>query len=174
MRPGTHRQDRVPRAGEGRRGMQEPRVLGDLFLRHPGNAPFLVDPERGITLTYARFVDEVNAACMGFQKCGVRSGDAAGIVMPNGVEVLIAFFGALHAGAAAMPINPDLTPEEIDFALEDSRATLVITTPGSASRIEACRSLPERRAVLRFDPRTGTSVEGPAVAGSRAHAEVRP
>src|SRR5262245_66483640 len=116
----------------------EPRVLGDLIARKPGNAPFLTSPEHGVTLSYARFMDEVNAACMAFQKAGVRPGDAIGIVIPNGIEVLVAFFGALHAGAASMPINPDLTPEEIDFALEDSRATLVVTTAASATRIAAC------------------------------------
>src|SRR5215211_7896293 len=110
----------------------EPRVLGDLIARAPGNAPFLVSPEQGVTLSYARFMDEVNAACMGFQKAGVQAGDAVGIVIPNGVEVLVAFFGALQAGAAAQPINPDLTPEEIDFALEDSQSTLLITTAASA------------------------------------------
>jgi oxalate---CoA ligase len=151
----------------------EPRVLGDLIARPPGNSPFLISPEHGVTLTYARFMDEVNAACMGLQKAGVRPGDAVGIVIPNGVEVLVAFFGALQAGAAAMPINPDLTAEEIDFALEDSQASLVITTAAAAERIAECRSLPDRRAVLRFEPRSGTTVEGPA-GGAMGSVDLRP
>ncbi len=151
----------------------EPRVLGDLIARPSGNSPFLSSPDRGVTLTYARFMDEVNAACIGFQKAGVRPGDAVGIVIPNGIEVLVAFFGALQAGAASMPINPELTPEEIDFALEDSQATLVITTPDAAERIAQCRSLPDRRAVLRFDPRAGTTVEGPSD-GGMGSVDVRP
>ena len=151
----------------------EPRVLGDLIARPSGNSTFLISPDRGVTMTYARFMDEVNAACMGFQKAGVKPGDAVGIVIPNGIEVLVAFFGALHTGAASMPINPDLTPEEIDFALEDSRATLVITSPDSTERIAHCRSLPDRRAVLRFDSHAGTTVEGPNV-GAMGSADVRP
>src|SRR5947209_2324453 len=149
----------------------EPRILGDLIARPAGNSPFLISPEHGTTLTYARFMDEVNAACMAFQKAGVRPGDAIGIVIPNGIEVLVAFFGALHAGAASMPINPDLTPDEIDFALADSQATLVVTTEASAARIATCTSLPDRRAVLRFDPRGGTTVEGPSVVGKPASAD---
>ncbi|MGD9892348.1 MAG: acyl--CoA ligase [Dehalococcoidia bacterium] len=151
----------------------EPRVLGDLIAQPSGNSPFLISPDRGVTMTYARFMDEVNAACMGFQKAGVQPGDAVGIVIPNGIEVLVAFFGALQAGAASMPINPDLTAEEIDFALEDSRATLVITTADAAERIAHCRSLPDRRAVLRFDPHSGTTVAGPNV-GAMGSADVRP
>lgn len=151
----------------------QPRILNDLIARPEGSRPFLISPELGITLGYARFMDEVNAACIGFQRCGVRPGDAVGIVMPNGFEVLIAFFGALQAGAAAQPINPDLTPEEIDFALEDSLSTLVITTPGTVARIAACRALPERRAVLRFEPKSGTSVAGPS-GGTAAKVDVHP
>lgn len=151
----------------------EARILGDLISKNNGSAPFLITPETGVTLRYARFVDEVNAAAMGFQRCGVRPGDAVGIVMPNGAEVLIAFFGALQAGAAAMPINPELTPEEIDFALTDSRATLVVTTPASAARIGGCVSLPERRAELRFDPTGGTTVSGPQL-GEMASVSVTP
>jgi len=151
----------------------EPRVLGDLIARAPGAAPFLIVPEHGVTLSYARFMDEVQAACLGFQKAGVRAGDAVGIVIPNGVEVLVAFFGALQAGASAQPINPDLTPQEIDFALEDSQSTLVITTDASAPRIAACRALPERRALLRFDRVRGTTVAGPA-GGTAASVKVTP
>jgi len=151
----------------------EPRVLGDLIGRPPREAPFLVSPELGVTLSYARFGDEVAAAAASFQRCGVRRGDAVGIVIPNGLELLIAFFGALQAGAAAMPINPDLTPEEIDFALEDSQATLVITTPASAPRIAACHVLPDRRAVLSFDAAAGTSVQGPG-GGVAASVDVTP
>ncbi|MHB8576091.1 MAG: acyl--CoA ligase [Dehalococcoidia bacterium] len=152
----------------------EPRVLNDLFSRQPGSAPLLFGPEHRTTLTYARFLDEVNAACMGFQRCGVRPGDAIGIVIPNGIEVLVAFFGALQAGAASMPINPDLTPDEIDFALADSRATLVVTTAASAPRIAGCSSLPDRRAVLHFDPKSGTRVEGPRLVEKPVSASVKP
>jgi acyl-CoA synthetase (AMP-forming)/AMP-acid ligase II len=152
----------------------QPHTLGDLIAHPSGTSTFLISPEHGARLTYARFMDEVNAAAMGFQKCGVRPGDAIGIVIPNGVEVLVAFFGALQVGAAAMPINPELTAEEIDFALDDSQATLVVTTPASASRIAACRALPDRRAVLRFDLKTGTSVEAANMHGAMGAVEVRP
>lgn len=150
------------------------RVMSDLIAGAPGVNPFLISPEHGVTLSYARFMDEVNAAAMGLQMCGVRAGDAIGIVIPNGVEVLIAFFGALQAGAAAMPINPDLTPDEIDFALEDSQATLVVTTPESAARVAQCRSLADRRAILRFNPAKGTTIEGPSTGMGAARVDVQP
>ncbi len=125
-------------------------------------APALLAPERDLTVTYARFMDEVHAVRDGLRACGVRQGDVVGIVMPNGPEALFTFFGVLAAGAAAMPINPDLKPEEIDFALADSCATLVITTSDAEDRLAGCTALPHRRARLRFTEHTGCMVDGPS------------
>jgi acyl-CoA synthetase (AMP-forming)/AMP-acid ligase II len=149
------------------------RIMGDLISGAPADSPFLISPEQGVTLTYRDFQDQVDAAAAGFQRRGLRPGEAVGIVIPNGVEVLVAFFGALQAGAAAQPINPDLTPDEIDFALEDSHSVLVITTPASAARIANCRSLPDRRVLLSFEPATGTTVDG-QTGGTPAPVDVRP
>jgi acyl-CoA synthetase (AMP-forming)/AMP-acid ligase II len=137
-------------------------------------APALYSPAHDLTISYARFMDEVHAVRDGLRACGVRPGDVVGIVMPNGPEVLFAFFGVLAAGAAAMPINPELKPEEIDFALEDSRATLVIVTPDVAERIAGCAALPHRRARLLFTEHGGCTVEGPVVAAAAAHGAPSP
>src|SRR5262249_18779382 len=129
------------------------------------SAPALIGPGPDLTISYARFMDEVHAVRDGLRACGVRPGDNVGIVMPNGPEVLFTFFGVLAAGAAAMPINPELKPEEIDFALEDSRASLVVVTPGAEDRIDGCAPLPERRARLMFRDAGGCMLEGPEAGG---------
>lgn len=148
--------------------------LLSLLERGQRAAPALYSPTHDLTISYARFMDEVHAVRDGLRACGVRPGDVVGIVMPNGPEVLFAFFGVLAAGAAAMPINPELKPEEIDFALEDSRATLVIVTPDVAERIAGCAALPHRRARLLFTEHGGCTVEGPAVAAAAAHGAPSP
>lgn len=125
----------------------------------------LISPELDQSFTYARFMDEVHAVRDGLRACGVRPGDAVGFVMPNGPETLFTFFGVLAAGAAAMPINPELKPEEIDYALEDSRASLVLVMPETEDRIAGCAALPDRRARLLFSTAGGCAVEGPAGAG---------
>ena len=135
--------------------------LVGLLERGQPSAAALVSPEPELPVTYARFLDEVHSVRDGLRACGVRPGDVVGIVMPNGLEALFTFFGVLAAGAAAMPINPDLKPEEIDFALEDSHASLVVVTPAAASRIAGCAALPDRRAQLMFSPTGGCTVDGP-------------
>ncbi len=139
-------------------------ILPNLLERGQRSAPALISPEHDLTITYARFMDEAHAVRDGLRGCGVRPGDVVGIVMPNGPEVLFAVFGAWAAGAAVMPINPDLKPEEIDFALEDSRASLLLIMPVTEERVAACSALPDRRALLTFAEQTGTQIAGPVAA----------
>lgn len=149
-----------------------PDTLVTLLDRGRRDAAALISPEHDLTISYARFMDETHAVRDGLRACGVRPGDTVGFVMPNGPEVLFTFFGALAAGAAAMPINPELKPEEIDFALDDSRASLVIVTPDAVDRLTGCAALPERRALLRFSASHGSTIEGPD-AGTAAAAPAR-
>jgi acyl-CoA synthetase (AMP-forming)/AMP-acid ligase II len=141
--------------------MTRDNLLG-LLERGRRSAPALISPAHDLTVGYARLMDEVHAVRDGLRAADVRPGDVVGIVMPNGPEVLFTFFGVLAAGAVAMPINPDLKPEEIDFALEDSGAALVLVTAGAAARIEGCRALPRRRARVMFSAMSGTTIDGPS------------
>jgi len=55
---------------------------------------------------------------------GIGPGSQVAIFMKNAPEYLIAVFGILYAGAAAVPINAKLHAREAAFILGDSRATL--------------------------------------------------
>ena len=144
----------------------QPDTLLTLLDKPQANATALISPEHDLSISYARFMDEVHAVRDGLRACGVRPGDNVAFVMPNGLEVLFTFFGALAAGAAAMPINPELKPEEIDYALADSQASLVLVTPNEADRLEGCALLPDRRARLSFTSASGTHIEGPSGNGA--------
>lgn len=136
-----------------------PESLVALLDRPNASAVALISPEHDLRITYARFMDEVHAVRDGLRACGVRPGENVGYVMPNGPEALFTFFGILAAGGAAMPLNPELKPEEIDYALEDARAALLLVTPNTEDRITGCTALPDRRALLTFSPTHGTHIE---------------
>ena len=46
--------------------------------------------------------------------------------MPNRVELIIALFAAWRLGAAATPVNPALTPTEMQYQVDDAGAKVVI------------------------------------------------
>jgi long-chain acyl-CoA synthetase len=79
------------------------------------------------TLTFHelnRHVDQFGAE---LAHLGVRKGDRVALMLPNSPQFLVAFFGALRAGAVVVAINPTYTAHELGYHLRDSEAeTLVI------------------------------------------------
>jgi acyl-CoA synthetase (AMP-forming)/AMP-acid ligase II len=55
----------------------------------------------------------------------VRPGDRVAVHLPNGIEFLQLFYGALAAGASVVPVNTRLAPPEIEHILADCRPAAV-------------------------------------------------
>ena len=61
---------------------------------------------------------------------GIQPGDRVGLWLRNRPEFVGALFGALKAGAAVVPINNFLKPEEVLYILRDANVEVVITEEG--------------------------------------------
>src|SRR5262249_5672703 len=58
------------------------------------------------------------------------SGRMVGLLLPNGAGYPAALLGALWAGKVAVPLNPMLKPNELDFLLRDAAIdTVVVAEP---------------------------------------------
>jgi long-chain acyl-CoA synthetase len=79
-----------------------------------------------VTLDNAEFADRVSRAAALLDRLGVGAGDVVAIAMPNRVELIIALFAAWRLGAAATPVNPALTPTEMQYQVDDAGAKVVI------------------------------------------------
>ena len=66
-------------------------------------------------------------------------GQVVALQLPNVPLFLTAYFGALKAGTAVLPLNPLLQAPEIEYHLTDSSARLLIAF--NADRSEASRGL---------------------------------
>ena len=66
---------------------------------------------------------------------GIRPGDRVAIAMRNLPEWSIAFWAATLTGAVAVPLNAWWTSEELDYALRDSGASLVVCDDERLERI---------------------------------------
>lgn len=63
----------------------------------------------------------------GLQARGLGKGDRVGLFLPNCPYFLIAYFGALKAGATVVNFNPLYAEKELVFQIEDSETDLMIT-----------------------------------------------
>ena len=87
----------------------------------------LVSRHQGTRLTYARLkalVDELAVALLGF---GLQKGDRVGIWSPNNLEWVLTQFATAKIGVILVNINPAYRVAELEYALNQSGVSLLIT-----------------------------------------------
>ncbi len=98
-------------------------LLDQTVSRYPGHTAFIY---YGTKLSYAQFSSLANRFATGLQRLGIKKGDRVAIALPNIPQFPIAFYGALRAGAVAVPTNPRYTEREMQHQLADSGARVVV------------------------------------------------
>ena len=81
-----------------------------------------------VTLGYAALDELASRAASAFRARGVRAGDRVAIVLPNGLDFVVAYLGARRAGAIATSVSALWPDEAIAAALDDADPALVVTT----------------------------------------------
>ncbi|MFI7600426.1 acyl-CoA synthetase [Actinoplanes sp. NPDC049681] len=81
----------------------------------------IVDAD-GRTVTYGELAAEADRIGRGLQDLGLTPGDTVAVLLPNGADMLAAFFAALQTGLYLVPMNWHLTGPEIAYILRDSGA----------------------------------------------------
>ena len=76
-------------------------------------------------------------------------GDRVAILAPQGVEYVVGFFAAIHAGAIAVPLFAPELPghaERLDAVLNDAQPSVILTTTSAAESVRVfLRALPRDR-----------------------------
>ena len=85
----------------------------------------------GPALTYGELWDRSARVAGGLRGAGVARGDRVAIRLANGIDWVLAFFGAQMLGAAVVPINTRFTEEEVAYVVEDSGAAYTFE-PGAS------------------------------------------
>ncbi|MGE5154821.1 MAG: long-chain-fatty-acid--CoA ligase [Bdellovibrio bacteriovorus] len=89
-----------------------------------GEAPCIVEDAE--TLSFRELDRQSDALAAGLVARGLGSGDRIGLLCPNGADFVVAYLGALKAGATLVPLNLLLHPREMGFILADSGARALI------------------------------------------------
>jgi amino acid adenylation domain-containing protein len=118
----------------------EPRLLHSLFQQSARRWPDALAVATARTcLTYAE-LDDISGRVAGrIGRSGARPDDIVAVAMTKGWEQVAAVLGALRAGAAYLPVAPDLPPARFDELLRRSGCRIVLTQPG----VLAGRAVPE-------------------------------
>lgn len=91
----------------------------------------LIQPETQTSfkaLTYKDFNDKVNQLVHFLSSKGIKKSDRIAILLQNCIEFIISYFAIVKIGAIALPLNIMLTFEELDFIIQDAKASALITS----------------------------------------------
>lgn len=80
----------------------------------------------GRKVSYTELGEMVERFATGLHDLGVTKGDRVALYMVNCPQYVVAYFGALRAGATVTPISPVYTSKEVAHQIKDSGAKVVV------------------------------------------------
>jgi crotonobetaine/carnitine-CoA ligase len=92
------------------------------------------------TLTYAQLAQRSYEVAGGLAALGITRGGAVAIMLPNCVEHVLTWFGASCLGAAEVPINTALPPEQVGYIIEHSEAEVIVLESQYIEHLSAAAS----------------------------------
>jgi long-chain acyl-CoA synthetase len=121
------------------------RVIEDNASQHGDSLACVIGGERR---SYADLADEVLRFASALRRLGLEPGDRLSLYMPNCVEYVPCFYGAMRAGLIANPINGAFTRAEVAYLLEDSGAAALVSTPEQLAKLGLSPDGPAPRVVI--------------------------
>jgi acyl-CoA synthetase (AMP-forming)/AMP-acid ligase II len=124
--------------------------IGDLLRRRAHIAPSteaLVEPAMGRRLTFRELNARANRVANGLRGMGVGKGDRVALLLMNGAEFVESFYAVAKIGAVNVPLNWRLVPDELEFILADSGATVLLFGSEFAAAADELRSRGDATAI---------------------------
>jgi long-chain acyl-CoA synthetase len=80
----------------------------------------------GRKVSYRELRDQVDRFATALHDLGIKKGDKIALLLLNSPQFIIAYYGALKAGATLTAISPVYVSSEIKYQLEDSGARMIV------------------------------------------------
>jgi acyl-CoA synthetase (AMP-forming)/AMP-acid ligase II len=116
-------------------------TLADLLSLDNPSQPAVILPEGGGVASHRDLADQIETVAAALRQTFLRPGQAVAIVLPNGLEYLVAFLATTRARLIAAPLNSAYRADEFRFYLEDAGARAVIAPPEDHTVRQVARDL---------------------------------
>ncbi|KAK9472635.1 acetyl-CoA synthetase-like protein [Dipodascopsis tothii] len=110
------------------------------LLRSGSRAPALFAPPSPTAVTYEQLESLTHGLRLFLSTLRLPRQTAVAIVLPNGVEFVVAFLGAAYSAFVACPLNPALKQDEFEFYLDDVQASVLLVPQGSPDSLPAVKA----------------------------------
>lgn len=92
------------------------------------------------SMSYGELDKKANQLAYFLQSKGIKPEWSVAICLERSLEMMIAILGVLKAGGAYVPIDPNYPQERIQFMLEDTDTTILLTQEHLKDKIPASKS----------------------------------
>ena len=91
-------------------------------------------------LTYAELNQKANKLARHLRQVGVQTEHLVGLCIKPSVEMIIGLMGIVKAGAAYVPIDPEIPIQRICYIAQAIKATIILTEHKLIDRLENCNT----------------------------------
>jgi amino acid adenylation domain-containing protein len=117
------------------------KTILDLFeeqaTRTPDSVAIVFEKEQ---LSYQQLNERANQLAHFLQVKGVKEETLVPICIERGFNMIIGILGILKAGGAYVPVDPDYPQERINYMLEDTAASIIISSKASRTKLQSSNS----------------------------------
>ncbi|MEL7209617.1 MAG: AMP-binding protein, partial [Actinomycetota bacterium] len=89
------------------------------------------------SLTYRELNSEANRLARWLVDRGAGPGARVGIMLERSADLMVAVYASIKAGAAYLPLDPDLPAERLQFMVAEAAPTVVVTADALGHRVPA-------------------------------------
>ncbi len=108
--------------------------------------------DAGKSITFGELSEKVEATAAGLREAGVAPGDRVAIMIPPGIDLVAAVYGAWRAQAVAVLVDGALTPPQMTAALRSANPSWLV---GITRALAASRALRWPGTAIAAEPLTG-------------------
>ncbi len=143
----------------------------DLRAREQPDAPYLIAPETGLTLTYGQLKRDSEELARHLAAHGLSKGDKVALLLHNSYQAARLLIGVMYAGYTVTPLNLLAQPAQLGYVLEHSDAKLVFTSAGLTPQLlGAQEQINNKIKYLVIDPDADSILNGNAPTQAALHA----
>jgi oxalate---CoA ligase len=124
-------------------------------LNYASSSPAIIVPEKDLTLSYKDVQKLISSLQARLAEIGIGPGAAVPMSLINGLEFAIAFLAVGAHGAIAASLNPTYQQSEVEFYVDDIKATLLLVPKSAVQKdapaVKAARKFHAGIAEIWFD-----------------------
>ena len=111
-------------------------LLLDKTNENPDKTFLMIHGDETEEFTYLEFKNTVYKAISFLLQNNLKKGDKISIIFHNSSDFLILYFAGLCSGLTLIPINPDMSKNEIEYIIKDSNSKAIFFSNQIENKIE--------------------------------------